>query len=292
MRIVSALLLALLVLPATAQEAQVALPKPRPVETATPSGAPPPTTEAKDAEPGVKLPRPRPDPAAPKPAPATPDPDAKGEPPVPAPSADPTEHIEPKAVPEHVPAPPKIYQSACPAVINGEVEAKMLPPIAEKECVAQSPLAVTGVMANGRMVPVSGGVTTSCGMASALPGWVAAVDGYLFAKESTRIETVIVGTSYMCRNVNNGSEGNLSFHAFADAVDVVGFKLEDGRTVTVEDGWADALSPEGRLLRFAHDSACARFTTTLGPEANGLHHDHFHLDLGCHGKTCTARLCE
>ena len=85
---------------------------------------------------------------------------------------------------------------------------------------------------------------------------------------------------------------NLSFHAFADALDVVGFKLEDGRFVTVEQGWSDALSSEGRLLRFAHDAACAHFTTVLGPEANALHRDHLHVDLGCHGKTCTARICE
>ena len=112
------------------------------------------------------------------------------------------------------------------------------------------------------------------------------------ARDNTRIAEVVVGTSYMCRNVNNSSSGNLSFHAFADALDVVGFKLEDGRFVTVEGGWADALSSEGRLLRFAHDAACAHFTTVLGPEANAEHRDHLHVDLGCHGKTCTARLCE
>jgi len=30
----------------------------------------------------------------------------------------------------------------------------------------------------------------------------------------------------------------------------------------------------------------------LGPEANAQHSEYFHIDLGCHGKTCTARLCE
>lgn len=292
MRILPALLLTLLALPATAQEAQVPLPKPRPVEPAQPSETTPPAAAETDTGPVVPLPRPRPDPDAPGPEPETPATAAPdGGKPAEAP-ADPTEHIEPEIVPEDVPVPTRIYQSACPAVIAGAVEATMLPPISDKQCQAQSPLSLTGVMANGRMVPVSGGVTTSCGMASALPGWVASIDAYLFAKENTRIEDVIVGTSYMCRNVNNSTEGNLSFHAFADAVDVVGFKLEDGRTVTVEGGWSNALSPEGRLLRFAHDSACAHFTTTLGPEANALHRDHFHLDLGCHGKTCTARLCE
>ncbi len=298
MRIILLALAALtLTLPVAAQEDPVPLPKPRPVETSQPSDPAAtepakPEADAAPQEPVTPLPRPRPDPNAAKPdgEPATEAPDAPAkddEKPV-----DPTEHIEPEAKPAEPVAPPRIYQSACPAVISGQVEATMQPPISDGQCHAQSPLSLTAVMANGRMVPVSGGVTTSCGMASAMPGWVASIDNYLFAKENTRIAEVVVGTSYMCRNVNNAKTGNLSFHAFADAVDVVGFKLEDGRTVTVEGGWSDALSNEGRLLRFAHDSACSMFTTTLGPEANALHKDHLHLDMGCHGGRCVARLCE
>jgi hypothetical protein len=287
MRKVLVLIAIFLCLPVTAQEGEPPLPKPRPAElsTETPAsaGIRPAWTEVElPVKPLVPMPRPRPDaktetPAAPKAGPETP----------------PDDHI---AAPE-TPAAPRVYQVACPAVLLSRVEAEALPPsagppAAERQCGAQSPLSLTGVLANGRMVPVSGGVTTDCGVASALPGWIEAVDSYLMGRENTRIAEVIVGTSYMCRNVNNADAGNLSFHAFADALDVVGFKLEDGRTVTVEGGWADALSAEGRLLRYAHDAACSHFTTVLGPEANALHHDHFHVDLGCHGKTCTARLCE
>jgi hypothetical protein len=269
MRIALALLVAMLSSATMAAEGggDVPLPKARP--------------DAADTQTVVPLPRQRPDEAKPGEAPAAPTPGGLYGPPT-----DPDAHIAEPA------APPRVYQTACPAVLLGRVEASALPPIADGQCHAQSPLSVSGVLASGRMVPVSGGVETDCGMASALPGWVESVDSYLVAKENTRIAEVVVGTSYMCRNVNNAAEGNLSFHAFADALDVVGFKLEDGRTVTVSGGWADALSPEGRLLRFAHDSACAHFTTVLGPEANALHRDHLHLDLGCHGKACTARMCE
>jgi hypothetical protein len=157
----------------------------------------------------------------------------------------------------------------------------------------QSPLLVTGLLVNGRMVEVKGGVTLNCEMASTLPGWVAQVDGYLAAKQNTKVTSITVGTSYMCRDRNTGSaNGAVSEHGFADAVDVVGFTLEDGRTVNVASGWADANAADGRMLRYAHDAACSIFTTTLGPEANAQHQDHFHVDLGCHGKTCTARMCE
>ena len=78
----------------------------------------------------------------------------------------------------------------------------------------------------------------------------------------------------------------------ADALDFVGFSLEDGRTVSVGSDYGSSDAKQSRLMHFAHDAACTRFTTVLGPDANALHHDHFHLDLGCHGKTCTYRLCE
>jgi hypothetical protein len=286
MRNTLALIAILLSLPALAQDAgaksEPPLPRERPADLGVPAPAIRPawTIVTPAEKPLVPLPRIRPDEKA-KTA-ETPD----------APKPDPDAHI---AAPESA-AEPRIYQVACPAVLQGQVEAKALPPITDmagtRQCGAQSPLELTAVLANGRMVPVSGGVTTDCGMASAMPDWISAVDSYLKAREKTQIAEVMVGTSYMCRNVNNASEGNLSFHAFADAMDVTGFKLEDGRTVTVAGDWTDALSPEGRLLRYAHDAACSQFTTVLGPEANALHHDHFHVDLGCHGKTCTSRLCE
>jgi len=287
MRKALALIAILFCVPTVAQEGEPPLPRQRPADLGVEAPEAPAIRPAwivtlPAEKPLVPLPRVRPEEK-----PAAPVADAPT-----APLASPDAHI---AAPE-TPAEPQVYQVACPAVLQGQVEARALPPLAGedggRQCGAQSPLELTGVLANGRMVPVSGGVTTDCGMASAMPGWISAVDSYLKARENTQVAEVMVGTSYMCRNVNNASEGNLSFHAFADAMDVTGFKLEDGRTVTVEGDWADALSPEGRLLRYAHDAACSQFTTVLGPEANALHHDHFHVDLGCHGKTCTARLCE
>jgi hypothetical protein len=206
-----------------------------------------------------------------------------------------------KASPEAAPAqpeveepsaPPRDYQVACPAVLNGEAIATNLSPIHEKMCGLQSPLSLEAVTANGRQVPLNAPVTTDCGMATALPGWIADVDRWLEAVENTRIETINVGTNYACRNVNNARAGNLSFHAFGDALDVIGFTLEDGRTISVATAWPGTVEQGSRIIRFAHDAACTHFTTVLGPEANELHHDHLHIDLGCHGKRCVARLCE
>ena len=250
-----------------AQEAVVPLPHERP-ETTEPSSVP--------------LPRARPDATAQTPAPADTTPAAPPDERGPAPTAI---VVEPAA-------PPRDYQIACPAVMNGEVTAKALPPIHENQCGLQSPLSLEAVMANGRSIPLNAPVTTDCGMATALPRWVSDVDSYLKAKENTEIESLIVGTNYACRNVNNGEGGNLSFHAFGDALDVSGFTLADGRTITVEPAWLGTEAQGSRIIRFAHDAACTHFTTVLGPDANALHHEHLHIDLGCHGQRCTARLCE
>ena len=204
--------------------------------------------------------------------------------------AEPAPVAEPEADP--VPEPERVYQVACPAVIMGLVEAEMAPPLSEGICGEQSPLVVTGVMSRGRMVPLSTPITTNCQMASALPDWVETVDGYAEAMLDSLIAQVDTGTSHMCRNRNNAEGGFTSEHGFANAVDVTGFTLEDGSSIGVEGNWLPATAPEGRLLRLAHDAACGGFTTVLGPEANAEHEDHLHLDLGCHGQTCTARICE
>lgn len=247
------------------------------------------------------VPRPRPPSLPDSPGVATPavptTPEVKqqpeaAEPAVVEPEAAPEREPEPAPKSEQEPEPDRIYQVACPAVLQGLVEAELAPPLSEGICGEQSPLVVTAVMSRGRMVPLSSPITTNCQMASALPGWVADVDGYAQAMLGSRLAELSTGTSYMCRNRNNAEDGFTSEHGFANAVDVTGLVLEDGRSIGVEGDWQPATAPEGRLLRLAHDAACGGFTTVLGPEANAEHRDHLHLDLGCHGASCTARICE
>jgi hypothetical protein len=190
------------------------------------------------------------------------------------------------------PIEPKIYQVACPSVMSGQVSAKVLPPIHEGQCGIQSPLSLDAVSANGRSIPLNASVITDCGMATALPAWIEELDSYVFAHDKTRIAEINVSTNYACRNVDNAKTGNLSFHAFADALDIMGFKLKDGRTISISPGF-NGTPEQGRdVLHFARDAACTHFMTVLGPDADSFHQDNMHLDLACHGKMCTARLCE
>lgn len=87
--------------------------------------------------------------------------------------------------------------------------------------------------------------------------------------------------SYACRNVYGRAEGRRSEHATANALDIAGFRLADGRRISVLRDWDDAAdAPAARFLREAHQGACGFFNGVLGPGYNAEHRDHFHLDHG------------
>jgi hypothetical protein len=92
-----------------------------------------------------------------------------------------------------------------------------------------------------------------------------------------RIETM--GT-YSCRTVNSRPGARLSEHGFANAVDVAGFVLADGRRVTVEHDWNGADERRRRFLRAVHQGGCRRFSVGLSPDSDANHYNHMHFDMG------------
>jgi hypothetical protein len=90
--------------------------------------------------------------------------------------------------------------------------------------------------------------------------------------------------SYSCRNVYNRPEGTRSRHATAEALDVAGFVLKDGRRIRVLRDWPEA-SAESRFLHDIRDGACRFFDAVLSPDYNAAHRDHLHLDRGPY-RTC------
>ena len=85
--------------------------------------------------------------------------------------------------------------------------------------------------------------------------------------------------SYACRNVNNADRGRQSRHARAEAIDLMGFVLQDGSRITVLRDWRRD-DDRGRFLRDVEDAACQWFDVALGPDYNRQHADHFHLERG------------
>jgi hypothetical protein len=90
--------------------------------------------------------------------------------------------------------------------------------------------------------------------------------------------------SYSCRTMR-GSSRRMSEHASANAFDISGFKLGNGRLITLKKDWT-ADSAAARFLREVRASSCNLFNMTLSPDYNADHADHFHVDMGlfrgCH----------
>jgi hypothetical protein len=86
---------------------------------------------------------------------------------------------------------------------------------------------------------------------------------------------------YACRNIVGSRlfSGMRSQHATANAVDIAGFVLADGRQISVKSNWQGDTG-ESRFLRTVHGRACHYFRVVLGPDYNAAHHNHFHLDRG------------
>ncbi len=140
-----------------------------------------------------------------------------------------------------------------------------------------------GLYLQQSLIPWGGGIRLTCPAAVALLMWerhvvVPAAQEHLGA-EITRFHHP--GT-YACRNVNNAAAGRISGHASANAIDVAGFGVADGRRIMVEDHWG-ADSDEGRFLAAVHRGACGVFATVLGPDYNRQHADHFHFETASWG---------
>jgi len=85
--------------------------------------------------------------------------------------------------------------------------------------------------------------------------------------------------SFACRNVYNRKQGRLSQHATANALDISGFRLQDGQRIVLARDW-QADGQKAKFLREVQQAACESFSTVLGPDYNAAHHNHFHLDMG------------
>jgi hypothetical protein len=160
-------------------------------------------------------------------------------------------------------------------------------------CGMTHPFKVAG-LANGT-VSVEGPVTIDCSMIPALEDWLAdVVQPAAQARFGQGVAGLTTFGAYSCRGVDNIAGARLSEHAFGNAIDISGFKLADGRLISIVQEWKKTDTQESAFLHEVHAGACQHFTTVLGPGADVFHYNHFHLDLAMHGATSTGlrRYCK
>jgi hypothetical protein len=160
-------------------------------------------------------------------------------------------------------------------------------------CGMTRPLKVSA-LADGK-VAVDKTLIIDCPMIPALEAWLNdIVQPDAEARFGQKVVTLNVFGAYSCRSVDNIAGAQLSEHAFGNAVDVAGFTLADGRTLSFVRDWKNGDTQEAAFLHEAHAGACQYFNTVLGPGADVFHYNHIHLDLANHGATNTGprRICK
>jgi hypothetical protein len=245
--------------PSSAQTATVAavpLPPPRPVDAQEPAK---PDQDSAQASVDIPVPPPRP-PGLAEPTPAAP-----------------------------VPAKPEVVaeESACQErLVKLGVRFEPMPAIANGQCGAPHPLRVSHLADGLEVAPPA---TLVCPVAEALARWskevVATEAGRHLEAQPARIA---IGTSYECRNQNRQTNGKLSEHAFANAVDISGFEFKGRKALQIGDHPAE--TPEALFQMAVRTQACAYFTTVLGPGSDAAHATHLHFDLRGRGRG--FRLCQ
>ncbi len=127
------------------------------------------------------------------------------------------------------------------------------------------------------------GLGVACPVAAALAIWEWNVVQPAAERHfGTKVTSIDHFGSYSCRRIYGRDAGTWSEHSTADAVDIAGFRLGNGTRITVARDWQGDTA-KAAFLREVRDGACQLFATTLSPDYNAAHADHFHLDQADRG---------
>lgn len=152
-------------------------------------------------------------------------------------------------------------------------------------CVVRGAVRITG----GDVTPLApAGLVMQCPMALRYAVWdrqVLRPAAENLGSPPARVDSY--GT-YACRRIYGAgdSAARPSEHARANALDVAGVTLKDGRRVQVLREWdgEGPTGPEGAgFLRALKAGACGLFGNVLSPEYNAARKDHLHLDAASGG---------
>lgn len=145
-------------------------------------------------------------------------------------------------------------------------------------CSIRAPLKVSGAL--GGHVKVTPTATLGCPMTASLDRWIHnSVQKAAHRQFGQPVVEIRQISSYSCRGRNSRRSGPLSEHSYGNAIDIAGFRLADGRLITVVKGWWRGSPREKAFLREVFAGACSEFYTVLGPGSDRHHYNHIHVDL-------------
>jgi hypothetical protein len=166
--------------------------------------------------------------------------------------------------------------SACRLRLTSDIAtAPSLPPITGPgECEAPDVVRLEAVVLGRSQVVITPPAILRCTMAEAIARWVREEAAPRALDLGSSLKAVDNLTSFDCRGRNGIAGAKLSEHGKANALDIHSLRLANGKAVELTDPHVPKGFREG--LR---KSACAQFTTVLGPGSDGSHEDHIHVDI-------------
>jgi hypothetical protein len=131
-------------------------------------------------------------------------------------------------------------------------------------------------------VSYSSGFESPCALAAALYWYEQRLEMLAQEQLGAGLRRIEHFGTYACRNLYGREESRRSAHATAEAIDIAGFRFDDGSSISVLRDWSrdDA---KGRFLAAAREEACRFFGIVLSPDYNEAHANHFHLELRSFG---------
>ena len=163
---------------------------------------------------------------------------------------------------------------------------------ADVRCTVRNPVQISAIASATGEIDFPGEPILNCVFAKKFTAWASDVAGPVVKAETGEaLAAIMTGSSYECRGRNGDSSGKISEHAFGNAIDITSFKLRSKESMPVANV-AKTQNVESRWLMALRISACGYFTTVLGPGSNAAHAEHYHFDLGLHGKSSNYRICQ
>jgi hypothetical protein len=164
--------------------------------------------------------------------------------------------------------------------------------VTQQGCQLLGAIELTAVPTAFGEVSVSGKPTMLCSFVRQFSDWVRDVGAPLtLAYTGQKLGRIEVGSGFRCAARYDKPGQIPSEHAKGDAVDIFAFVLADNRSIHAKQEESDT-AVERDLVRVLRTTACAYFTTVLGPGTDPAHAEHFHFDTGMHGATPNYRICE
>jgi hypothetical protein len=141
------------------------------------------------------------------------------------------------------------------------------------------------LLSAGKRIEIKPAPYLRCSMAESLAAWIH--DEVAPRVSAAGLALGAIGTydDFDCRGRNRVAGAKMSEHGKGNATDVRSLTLVDGHVIQLTD-----MTAPKDLRDALRETACARFTTVLGPGSDGHHEGHIHLDLAerSHG----YRICQ